>query len=77
MNRRDITQLLALSLVAGIAGVPVSPGVVAAEADPLPSWNDGERRQAIIDFVTRATTPGDSFIEPAQRIAVFDNDGTL
>lgn len=46
-------------------------------SDPLPSWNDGEGKRAILQFVTNSTTPGSSFIEPADRIAVFDNDGTL
>lgn len=44
----------------------------------LPSWNDGKTRQAIEAFVERVTTPGSAdFIPPADRIAVFDNDGTL
>ncbi|MGY4859887.1 HAD family hydrolase [Cryobacterium sp. AP23] len=43
----------------------------------LPSWKDGPTRQAILDFVATATTPGAGFIEPADRIAAFDNDGTL
>ena len=44
----------------------------------LASWNDGRSRKAIIDFVAAATTPGaDGFVPPAERIAVFDNDGTL
>ena len=47
-------------------------------ADPLPGWAEGPRKQAILDFVSRTTTPGDSaFIPEADRIAVFDNDGTL
>jgi hypothetical protein len=43
----------------------------------LESWNDGACRRAIVDFVTRVTTPGEAFVVPADRIAVFDNDGTL
>ncbi|MFN5322835.1 MAG: HAD family hydrolase [Planctomycetota bacterium] len=44
----------------------------------LPSWNDGAARQAIESFVERVTTPGSAdFVAPAERIAVFDNDGTL
>ena len=43
----------------------------------LASWNDGPARQAIVDFVTSATTPGPGFVAPADRIAAFDNDGTL
>jgi hypothetical protein len=45
---------------------------------PLPLWNDGPARSAIVDFVMRVTTPGtDDFVEPEARVAVFDNDGTL
>jgi hypothetical protein len=50
----------------------------ARAADPLPSWNDTAPRQAIIDFVRRVTTPGSpDFVPAAERIATFDNDGTL
>jgi phosphoglycolate phosphatase-like HAD superfamily hydrolase len=49
-----------------------------AQDTPLPSWNDGAPRAAIIDFVKRTTTEGaPDYIVPADRIAVFDNDGTL
>jgi hypothetical protein len=49
-----------------------------AETDLLPSWNDGKTKQSIMDFVKRVTAKGgkDS-VPPAERIAVFDNDGTL
>jgi phosphoglycolate phosphatase-like HAD superfamily hydrolase len=43
----------------------------------LASWKDGPAKQAILDFVTAATAPGTAFVEPADRIATFDNDGTL
>jgi phosphoglycolate phosphatase-like HAD superfamily hydrolase len=43
----------------------------------LRSWNDGPARQAILDFVASATTPGAGFVAAADRIATFDNDGTL
>jgi len=43
----------------------------------LGSWNDGPARQAILDFVASATTPGAGFVAAADRIATFDNDGTL
>ena len=47
-------------------------------ADVLPSWHEGRTKQAIIQFVTDVTNKsGPKFIEPAERIAVFDNDGTL
>lgn len=55
--------------------------VVAASAiaaDPLPSWNDTAPKRAIVAFVERVTKPGSpDFVPPAERIAVFDNDGTL
>ena len=46
--------------------------------DPLPSWNDGASKKSITDFVTRVTAKGSSdFVPVAERIATFDNDGTL
>ena len=47
-------------------------------ADPLPSWNDGPAKQSIIAFVAKVTTPGSPDFAPTpERIATFDNDGTL
>src|SRR5271155_334398 len=43
----------------------------------LASWNDGKAKEAILDFVKRATTDGPDFVPVADRIATFDNDGTL
>ncbi|MGO4670346.1 HAD family hydrolase [Bosea sp. 2RAB26] len=60
--------------------IPLSFTVTSASAqtDPLPSWNEGPTKASIIDFVTRVTTQGGAdFVAPAERIAVFDNDGTL
>ena len=52
-------------------------GPVAAQ-DPLPSWNAGATKRAILADVKEATTPGrPGFVPVAERIAVFDNDGTL
>ncbi len=49
-----------------------------AAGDPLPSWNDGAAKQSIIDFVTAVTREGSpDFVPAPQRIATFDNDGTL
>lgn len=49
-----------------------------AQQDPLPSWNDGKTKSAITDFVARVTADGGTdFVKPEERIAVFDNDGTL
>ena len=54
------------------------PGNVADAADPLPSWNNNPPKQAILDFVSQVTKEnGKRFVPPAERIAVFDNDGTL
>ncbi|HYN58027.1 MAG TPA: HAD family hydrolase [Rubrivivax sp.] len=61
--------LLALLL----AAVPAQ-----AQTDPLPSWNDGAAKKAIVDFVKDTTTPGSpKFVPPEERIATFDQDGTL
>lgn len=47
-------------------------------AQDLPSWNDGEAKESIIEFVAAVTTEGGpEYVEPAERLAVFDNDGTL
>jgi len=49
-----------------------------AQPDPLPSWNDGAVKTSITDFVARVTNrDGKDFVPPEQRIATFDNDGTL
>jgi len=49
-----------------------------AAQDPLPSWNDGSAKTAILGFVAAVTEKGGKdYVEPAQRIAVFDHDGTL
>jgi phosphoglycolate phosphatase-like HAD superfamily hydrolase len=50
----------------------------AFATDPLPSWNDGPAKQGIVSFVEKVTTEGSpTFVPPAERIATFDNDGTL
>jgi phosphoserine phosphatase len=46
-------------------------------ADYLVSWKDGKAKQAILDFIDTIATNGSSFVEPSDRIATFDNDGTL
>jgi phosphoglycolate phosphatase-like HAD superfamily hydrolase len=48
-----------------------------AQADPLPSWNDGAAKKAIVTFVQATTTTGPNFVAPEARIATFDQDGTL
>ena len=50
----------------------------ARAADPLPSWNNGASKKAIVSFVDKVTKAGSGdFVAPEGRIAVFDNDGTL
>ena len=71
MNRCIVT--LAVCAVLAAAGVRAN-----AQPDPLPSWNDGAAKQAIIEFVKATTTEGSpKFVPPAERIATFDQDGTL
>ena len=62
-----------LSLASGCS----APGTTES-ADPLPSWNEGAARSAIIGFVESVTTEGSAdFVPPEERIATFDNDGCL
>ncbi|MHC1948705.1 haloacid dehalogenase-like hydrolase [Bradyrhizobium sp. UFLA06-06] len=66
---------LAAVLLACLVAISVA---VAQPVDPLPSWSDGAAKSAIVDFVARVTTQGGrDFVPPAERIATFDNDGTL
>jgi hypothetical protein len=52
--------------------------VATATTDPLPSWTEGASKQAIVDFVRQVTSSDSAdFVAPDERIAVFDNDGTL
>jgi len=56
--------------------LPLLAAVVAA--DPLPSWNNTGSKRAVVDFIETVTTAGSpGYVSPAERIAVFDNDGTL
>ena len=63
----------------GLAVAALAHVMAAARAaDPLTSWNDGPRKSAIVEFVGKVTREGSpDFVPPTQRIAVFDNDGTL
>ncbi len=71
-----IRSILALGLAIIVATGSVA--VARAQSDPLPSWNDGATKKAITDFVARVTMQGGAeFVPPAERVAVFDNDGTL
>ena len=71
------TRLPSLLLRSGFAAVLAACTATQAN-DPLPSWNQGSTRQAVIQFVTEVTTiGGPGFVPADQRVAVFDNDGTL
>ncbi len=71
-------------LLGGLVALPLLPdllGATAAKAQtatPLASWNDGPAKQAILDFVRDTTNPSSkNFVAPVERIATFDQDGTL
>src|ERR1017187_7608738 len=77
VSRRALLSALA-ALPALSTLVPLSAAQAAAAGDPLPSWNDTETRKAIVAFVDRVTKPGSpEFVPEAERVATFDNDGTL
>jgi phosphoglycolate phosphatase-like HAD superfamily hydrolase len=69
-RRSTRSLLVAAPLVAAVA--------VASAADPLPSWSEGASKKSIVEFVDRVTREGSAdYIAARERIAVFDNDGTL
>jgi haloacid dehalogenase-like hydrolase len=71
------TQKLNL-ITAAVVSASSFAAAAAQAVDPLPSWNDGKAKQSIIAFVEKVTTPGSrDFVPIADRIATFDNDGTL
>jgi phosphoglycolate phosphatase-like HAD superfamily hydrolase len=75
MKHKVASKTLILTLGALLVRVAT---IHAADADPLPSWNDGAAKKAIVEFVQTTTTQGSpKFVPPAERIATFDQDGTL
>src|SRR5439155_23850626 len=77
IDRRILLSSLALLPLLS-ASLRSTAAQAQAQRDPLPSWNDGATKSSILDFVARVTTQGGPFFVPAeQRIATFDNDGTL
>ncbi len=65
-------------LAVAVACATVSLTAASYAADPLPSWNDGKTKQSIMDFVAKVTKEGSpGFVPVDERIATFDNDGTL
>ena len=76
-SRRTVISALPALAVAARSFVPV-PATAQAPPGLLPSWNDGPAKQAILDFVRATTDSGSpSFVPPEDRIATFDQDGTL
>jgi len=72
-----LSGVLALFFLAACGPSGTGSQTVTA-TDPLPSWNEGDTKQAILDFVGRVTDPASpDFVAEAERIATFDNDGTL
>jgi hypothetical protein len=68
-------HLVRISLITIICSTSLS---LFAQTDPLPSWNDGVNKKAIVAFVTKVTKEGSAdFVPLTERIATFDNDGTL
>lgn len=78
-RRTLLSTMAALPIVsAEVASGPATAQTTAPSADPLPSWNDGRAKQAILEFVRITTDTGHpNYVPPAERIATFDQDGTL
>jgi phosphoglycolate phosphatase-like HAD superfamily hydrolase len=80
MNSSSRSEVSACARMRAVAALLllVACAQVHAQTDPLPSWNDGAARKAIVEFVQATTTQGSpTFVPPAERIAAFDQDGTL
>ncbi len=76
ISRRSVLSSLAALLM--LAGTLPRAFAQAQGTDPLPSWNDGAAKEAIVGFVRSTTdTASPSFVPPEARIATFDQDGTL
>jgi phosphoglycolate phosphatase-like HAD superfamily hydrolase len=71
-------RTLLTATLSSAAAAPFLRLALAQSSDPLPSWNDGPHKQSILDFVAAVTKEGSAdFVPVSQRIATFDNDGTL
>ena len=78
MRSDRLRSMHALLLWVGLLVFAVVPAGAETGTDPLPSWNDGVTKQSIIDYVTRVTKEGGpDYVAPKDRLATFDNDGTL
>ena len=78
VSRRALLSALAVLPVSGSLLPMSTRAQTSASGGTLPSWNDGATKQAILNFVAAVTQEGSpNFVPPAERIATFDNDGTL
>ena len=74
-HRRTVLKAL---LASAAGAIVLSKSGALAQGDPLPSWKDGKAKQSILDFVATVTREGSpGFVPVSQRVATFDNDGTL
>ena len=77
INKKAMHRTTSVLIVLTV-GLVFSAQATAQSADPLPSWKDGEVKRAIVHFVTSVTSEGSpDFVPSVERIATFDNDGTL
>jgi phosphoglycolate phosphatase-like HAD superfamily hydrolase len=75
--KHDLLRLTRRAVLA-VAALLVAPAAALAQSDPLPSWNDTAPKAAIVEFVEKVSKEGSpDFVPKPERIAVFDNDGTL
>jgi hypothetical protein len=71
---RKVVLSFFITMILGLSSILVA----ALESDPLPSWSNGPTKSAIMQFVWDVTEPGGTqYVRPEERIAPFDNDGTL
>jgi len=74
ITMRKIILSLFITMILGFSSILVA----AQESDPLPSWSNGPTKSAIMQFVRDVTESGGTqYVRPEERIATFDNDGTL
>jgi hypothetical protein len=80
-HAENVSMATVAKAAAAVVVIALGCWTIAAAAqssDPLPSWNDASARQAVVEFVEAVTAEGGAdFVPPADRIATFDQDGTL
>jgi len=78
MKLRNVLRKIAFCLIGACLAPVLSTPALAQAQDPLPSWNMGSAKQAIVSFVRKVTDKSSpAYVPPADRIATFDQDGTL